>query len=491
MASEASSAFNPIGWVQVRLAGGANRVFAICGLYAGAMLAFNVLIYRSSADYRSLSQFAAGSLILTLGISGVLLVLVGAGVINKAILRDYTSDMITSHRCSAMSGYTAVLGYLTGPTLAIQCITVVNLIACMILAQLTGLRWYAPILIFGAFACGAAVTWTASVLSALSYRGKVAIAGIVAPVTVILVVPPLQEMMTAHPGLSLLTNLQLVSRLASAAGSTLTPDDGMLVVVSMLFQLAIALTFFIGASRRYLRDDVPAFTPTLALAFVALCSLICAAGMRMSHPAKLSIVSAEFAEVSTQLFASIASLALVAVLPVSNAAWRSVAWSRRKRKDPDFNVPRPRGVWESAFASAFVVFGVLGLVASKHVLTTFDGNSHWQVRDAMALVIASFLLFMLSAGGLMRVTYCYMRSAGWLTVTFVVVLWVFPLLAELFVQLAYELTKDDPATFLFGVSPLGTWLILIKGINGPVWPGLAIQAGLAAGLQLLARRSKY
>ncbi|MBX3394712.1 MAG: hypothetical protein KF841_05050 [Phycisphaerae bacterium] len=491
MASEVGSAFNPIGWVQIRLAGGINRVLAMCGIYAGAMLALNIFIYRSSADYRSLSQFAAGSLILTLGISGVLLVLVGSGVINKAILRDYTSDMITSHRCSAMSGYTAVLGYLTGPTLSIQCFTLVNIIACMILARLAGLQWYAPILIFGAFACGAAVTWTASVLSALSYRGKVAIAGIVTPIAVILIVPPLQEMMAAHPGFSLLTNLQLVSRLASAAGSTLSPDDGMLVVVSMLFQLAMALTFFIGASRRYLRDDVPAFTPTLALGFVALCTLACAAGMRMSQPSQPRIVSPEFAETSTQLLASIASLALVAVLPVSNAAWRSVAWNRRKRKDPNFKDRRPRGMWEAAIASALVVFGVLGLVAPRQVIAGFDGNLHWPIPDAIALVIASFLLFMLAAGGLMRIAYCHLRSAGWLTAIFVVVLWAFPLLAEMFVQLANEFSEDDPATFLFGISPLGTWIILIKDFNGPVWPGLAIQAGLAACLQLFARRSRY
>ena len=129
---------NPLGWAQVKLLGGMKRVLLICAIYTGALLLINILIYRSMSEDVSLSAFAGGSLIVTIFIEAGLLLLVGINAIRKAVQRDFTSEMITSHRTTAMTGHTAAFGYLTGAPLTVLCLTVVNWIACTILAGLAG-----------------------------------------------------------------------------------------------------------------------------------------------------------------------------------------------------------------------------------------------------------------------------------------------------------------------------------------------------------------
>ena len=55
---------NPLGWAQLKLLGGLKRILLICAIYAGALLLFNILIYRSMSEEVSLSTFANGSLVV-------------------------------------------------------------------------------------------------------------------------------------------------------------------------------------------------------------------------------------------------------------------------------------------------------------------------------------------------------------------------------------------------------------------------------------------
>lgn len=53
-------------------------------------------------------------------------------------MRDFTTDMITSHRLSAMSGYTAVFGYVTGPITQILSMSAVIWVAMHVFLSLSG-----------------------------------------------------------------------------------------------------------------------------------------------------------------------------------------------------------------------------------------------------------------------------------------------------------------------------------------------------------------
>lgn len=529
MADSINSSANPLAWVNFRMNGGLKRLFAMCGIYAAAMIFLNVFIYRAADENFSLSSFAAGSLNLTLIISAILLVFVGSGVINKFILRDYATDMITSHRCSAMSGKTAVIGYLTGPTLSIIALSVVNWFACTILAGLADYPWFAPSAVFAALVCLSAVMWTGSVLAGLAYRGKVSFAALMTPLSFIALLPPLREVLMAHPGLALLLNYKIVYSLTGTAATGIAPEDAMYIVISMLFQLLLALTFFIAASRRYLRDDVTAFNPVLAYALLALFTLICAVGLNQEAGTVPRAFPAFLSDVSVQMLSTVASLALLAILPVSNAAWNRVAWSRRKSRDSRFAGPRPRSHWEAAFAATLVVFGILALVAYPRVVAAIEtGFATAQIADvstntplmvnppapygmtgpmpqtevvmvtpikvdrfSMVYLIASFFLGLLAVGGLVRFTYPSYPNGVWIIAFFLVATWVLPLVGDVMQEYADERPAGAPKSMMFAMSPLGMWVMLLRGVQGRLLPGLIVQGAIAAGLQLLARRAKY
>lgn len=489
MAAEIDSAFNPIGWVQFRLNGGMKRLIPLVCIYAGAMAFFNVLFFRGSGEYLTLSRFAAGSLTLTIVISAILIILVGAGAINKTILRDFSSDMITSHRSTAMSGRMAVVGYLTGPTATIFGLTVVNWFACTVLAQLAGLSWYAPSFLFVALACLALVAWTGSVLAGLSYRGKLSFAALLMPLSFLAFIPPLAEFLTAHPGLALLLNYNVIYNMSSAATSSISPDAAKSIVISMLFQVVLALTFFIAASRRYLRDDVPAFTQPLAFALVALCTLACAIGLTLPNSVTIRIQS-KMADVSTQVLATIISLALVALLPVANAARSAVQWSKRRKNDTAFTAPRPRGTWETAVAATIVVFGILAVVNQTSMVDALD-TGNVPLKQAMGYLVASFLLALLTFGGALRFSYAYVQSAAWVLLILLIATWALPLVGDLTLEYANERQANAPKSIMFSSSPLGMWILLMKNMPGPLVPGIIVQAVIAAAAQIVSRRAKY
>jgi len=67
-----------------------------------------------------------------------------------------------------------------------------------------------------------------------------------------------------------------------------------------------------------------------------------------------------------------------------------------------------------------------------------------------------------------------------------------PPLIDTALALLYERGSHEQVSWLFGCSPISTWVLLLVGKpEGPVIPGLFAQAGLAAGALLLARKARY
>jgi hypothetical protein len=498
MAGNVESSLNPIGWVQFRLNGGIRRLIPLMGIYAGAMLFFNVIFFRASEERVTITSFANGSLSVTIVISAILLILVASGAINKAILRDFTSDMITSHRTSAMSGRMAVLGYLTGPTSSILGLTLVNWFACSVLAQIGGYPWFGPSFVFVALLCFALVMWSGSVLAGLSYRGKLSFAAMLMPLSFVAFIPPLARMLQAHPGFALLLNYGVIFDLTSSAANGVTSDAMKSVIISMLFQVMLTLTFFIASSRRYLRDDVTAFTPALAFALVALCTLACAVGLDLDKSqtqTQTQLITARqmglfVVEKPVQVFSTVISLALLAVLPVANAAWSGATWSRRKKKDAAFAMPKPRGTWETAIAATIVVFGILTLVSQPSLAMALD-NGVTPIKESMGYLVASLLLMLITFGGVLRFCYAYMQNAVWIMGIFLILTWALPLVGDLMMEYANERPPDAPKSLLFSSSPLGIWILQFRNMKGPIVGGLVVQAVMAVAAQILARRAKY
>lgn len=473
---------NPIGWAQMKLLGGGRRILALAGLYAGGMLFINLLFYRGLPTEMTLSAFAGGSLLVTIFIEAGLLFFVGAGSIKKALHRDFTTEMISSHRTTAMSGYTAVLGYLTGPTINVFTLTFVNWIACTILAQLAGQPLSGPTVLFVVFGCLASMVWTFAVLVGLCTRGATSVVGFL---IVLMIVANAQELFLAFPGLAVLLSYTTLVNMSGTAAAGISDKS---IFVSMIAQPSLALIFFLAAARKFRRDDVAAFNPILAYHLLAICTLICAVALRFWSSPTVSVFSS-FADPRLQSIVTLAALALVAMLPVANAARNSAVWARRKAKDPDFREPQPRPFYEAPFIATLLTFTILVLVVSRKVLDMVESNPS-RGEESVAWIVLAFLLCLLSTAGLLRYTYAVTQKALWFLLLFVLLTWAGPPLADL----AMETIKDRPwsetKSWVFGCSPVGTWILALEDIEGPIIPGLIVQAGLGIGTLFLARRTK-
>ncbi|MFQ5428749.1 MAG: hypothetical protein ACE5E1_00440 [Phycisphaerae bacterium] len=478
---------SPLGWVQVQLLGGVKRVLSICGLYAGAMLLFNVLIYRgiggASQSGPTLAVFAAGSLVVVVFIEAALLFLLGTGAIKRAVHRDFTTDMITSHRTTAMTGYSAALGYLLGATCTVLALSVVNWLAASVLAALAGYPLIAPTVLFFVFGCLTSMIWAFALLIALSTRGATSIAGLI----ILLAFCLPQGVLSAHPGLSLLLGTTLLTNISVATTSgTVDPS----IFISMIAQVVLAATFYIAAARKFARDDVSAFNPPLAYLLLAVCVLVSAVALRFwpGTPGPFSFRRSPF-NWPVQCIVTLGSLALVAMLPVVAAARHSAGWARRKAKDPDCDTPAPRSFVEAPIIATVLVFAIVVAVNTRQVLGVFETNGAEPVRAAL-FIAAAFLLALMPVAGMFRYAYAAVPKAMWLMLL-VFILWAVPPVLDLTLEAVYERPTGFPKSWVFGCSPIGTWILTLTRVQGPVLPGLCVQAAIGAASLLLARRARY
>ncbi len=491
---------NPIGWSQVRLVGGGRKVLMICGVWAGLVLFVNVLIYRgiAAAEHISLGAFADGSLAVMLVIQAGLVFLVGTSAIKKAIHRDFTTEMITSHRTTAMTGRSAVLGYLTGPTVTVLALTAVNWVACTILSVLAESSPLGPTVLFSILGCLALMTWMLAVLVGLSTRGTMSIVGVL---IVVAIATGAQEVFRVLPGMALLVSYTSVSGLRTGmAISGIDASILMALFVSLLAQVVLAVIFFEAAARKYARDDVIAFTPALAYALLAACTLVCTLAL-VYWPDPAMRGFAPTIDPGIQVIATLCSLVLVAILPVATAARRSALWATRKAKDSDFDGRKPRPFVEAPIISTLLVFGILAALHSNREALVFPGyelpsvkaTAHvvLPVAEIAAYALCAFLLALVPIGGLLRYVYATVPKAGWYLFFYVILFWAVPPLLDLGSEAIRAPMIGASRTWLFGCSPVGTWILACTDVQGPIVPGLIVQALIGAGFLLVARKAKY
>src|ERR1044071_7375369 len=158
---------NPIGWANLRLLGGWKRTAILCGVYFGASWVIMLLFYQAVRRETTLTTFAGGALVFFIFIQASILFFGGANAVKRAIQRDFTSDMINSHRLTAMSGPTAILGYLTGPTVHVVALVVTTWLTCTILAVMASTSPMGPTTIMVITASDAVLFWTLTALAAL------------------------------------------------------------------------------------------------------------------------------------------------------------------------------------------------------------------------------------------------------------------------------------------------------------------------------------
>jgi hypothetical protein len=481
-----SPGFNPLGWVQVRLLGGPRRLAALAGIYGVVLLLLNVLFYQlAKTEGVSLSTFAGEALKVGAFLMAAVMLIGGVNAIKKAVQRDFTSDMITSHRLTAMTGSAAVIGYLTGATAQIGVMTALNWFACSLLALIAGGAVYAPTLLLVYLGCMAAMFGTLGVLLALSSRGAYSIAPFVVLGSVFAFSPAAPFL----PGLSLLMGGGAFADLSRSASVGVVEVS---VFVGMFAQLAVALAVFIAAGRKFTRDDVQAFPPVLAFTFLTLCALVGTAPIRFWSGSNAFGAAMGFAvDPAIQVVTTLAALSLVAFLPVASTAKSAARWAKLKAKDPRSGQPRPRHYLLGPLLAGGIVFGILALILTPMLREIMRTVNNREIAIRAAWAFAFFLLPQITVAGLLRSAYAASEKALGIIALYLVIFWALPPLADLALQTARPGLLGEAHTALLACSPVGAWIAAALWVPAPMLPGLILHLVLAGGALYLAHRAKY
>ncbi len=477
---------NPIGWLQVRLLGGWRKVFQITGVAAAAVFCFHILIYRMIRADTPLDSFCMSAFRVMAVVQGLILLVGGPGAIRKALLRDYTTDMISSHRQTGLSGGSAVLGYMTGATMQVIILALLCWLTCTVLAVFAGplVSNLASTVILVWLLISATMYWALSVLLGLGTQGKTNAAGLV----IVIAMVSFSGALAALPGLNLLVGAPIREVTRASSSTVVVPA----AAVSLMAQLMFAVIFFLAAARKYTRDDVPAFNPVLAFILLALCALLGAVGLEGFAASSGGAFGSGVFSPEVQLIATLVALLLAAFLPVGVAARLSASYGRRRSREPAATLPKPRPFIESAPAATLLVFVILAAVLLRGSgPLSVPAMTASESLTTLGLAALPFLFSLLCVAGLLRFAYVYTSKASWLIFFYIVLFWVIPPLADL----GFEVVLGDAAqpthTWLLACSPVGSWIVMINQVEAPLLPGLIFQGILAAAGLFLASRARH
>lgn len=479
---------NPIGWLQIKLIGGWKKVLQITGICAAAIAFFHVLIYRAMGRDVLLDSFCSSAFIVMTVAEAIILLMAGPGAIKKAIQRDFTTDMISSHRQTGMSGGSAVFGYMTGATMQMSLLAILCWLTCSILALLAGtlVSNLASTAILALLAVSAAMYWSLAVLTGLVSRGKLNAAGIAACVA-LLVITGLLDVL---PGLSVLVGAPIKEVVAGQTGAGAVAPA---LAVSLLSQALFTIVFFSAAARKYARDDVVAFSPALAFVLLSLCALLGAVGLKWFSDLSVTSFSRSGFSPSHELIATLVALLLTAFLPVSVAARLSAAYGRRKSREPALLAPKPRFFVEAPIAATLLVFVILiAVLLTGAEPLSITATRHSDLLTTLTLAALPFLFAVLTVAGLLRFTYAYTSKASWVLFAYVVVIWVLPPLGDLGIEVVQDRLSTAPHSMVLACSPIGAWIVTFMGeVDAPLLPGIVFQGILAVGALILASRARH
>ncbi len=478
----------PMWRVQYHLLGGHRRMVAITAVYAAVLAAGGIGLSRLMRNEPPAS--VAGWILSGLSVIQILVVVLGGcNSVYRAMLRDYESRMIESHRLTPMSDVSVAVGYLFGSTLQILLLFLVNLTVGAVAALL------ANIPVGGWIAGNLLLLSTALMLWAMFVFAGMRLAKPSSPAAVLLGIGLLGIATPFVPGAGLILGVfGILMGFWVSRGATAVADLAILIAVVVHG----VMTFFwvYVAAAKYRRPDLPALNALRGLVLLALWLVIAFGGIHAFQQLTQTrmVTFRDVVDPHAQWICTLVGSLIVATIALSGAVMcrRLVTrgglprdWSDRVS---DFRVA----------VRAAVMIGLLAAVVGAGVWPDLVETTGAEDLPRYVLQVKSWLwtlaacvVALMAVRGVLRFACSLFKSPGIPVALFIIVAWAAPPVADS-IRAAYTrdfMQRSFELSWLLGCSPIGIFMEAWAGMGIVLWPGLLVQLALALGCTWVGRRA--
>jgi len=472
----------PLWRVQYQLLGGHRRMAVLCVIYL-LIVTGGVFGFRRLYSDEPLITVSALMLNGLIGIQAFIIVLAGCNAVHRAMLRDYESKMIESHRLTPMSNIGVVLGYLFGSTVQVLVLFIANLAVGAVLTALAGLPLSAWINGNLLMLSGAVTLWSVVVLSGLQLRKPVGPVPVLIAAALfgnvgIMALPAAGLLLCAYP---LVIGIQLVT------GSAAIPPVGVWIIGSL--NVLMTVFWLSTAAAKYRRPDLPALNGFRGLTLLAFWVVPGTAGIvvsstggvaAMRFPNNTFVILIQW--VATMI------LSLVVALPMIAGAVECSMLIKRGSLARDWA--------DRASATAWALIGTLLICGGMSAIgiTIWRDPAGGAASFVWSNTALACLLALLTARAMFMLTFALAKRSVINGTILLILLWGLPLLIDLIRAQVNANASDTGIAFssLLGFSPAGTlaatWIIGDVSILPGLWSQLAITFVLSVAAWRVTKR---
>lgn len=484
----------PVWQLQFQLLGGPRRLIVV--FVVAVLILVIAIVGTHRLSQMPFVRISRAVLMFLTGIQMFVTVLAGCNAIHRAMLRDYQSKMVESHRLTPMSSLAIVMGYLFGPTIhsiMLFCVfTAAGAVVCRVGGRPVDMWIYGNLLLLS----GAVMLWAGGVFLGMQQDKPTN------PAPIVVGFAALSVPIAMVPVLGLLSGVYAGYLSVWMMVGTLTvPPQATIVVV--VVSLAYTLFWVSTATVKYRRPDLPALTGARGLFLLGMSLLIGAGGIvafkQIATNASGLSGLGEFYRpgvVRTQWLATLIGALLLAAVVTAGAVQCSVLRSRGTAMRGRSDRMSPLTI---AILSAFMICAIMAGVGSPIWRQFLPGIQSDLLRDNVALyaqvwgwTAAACLLATLTFRSVLEIGYRLLSSPKVLMIVFLFVAWGVPPMIDsarmVYMREAHGLSVDY--SWLSGCCPVGTLVTLWAPLDIRLWPGLLIQIGVLGILILIARRAR-
>lgn len=457
------------------VAGGHGRVLGVPAVLAGVMILGAVLLHQL-LDARQYTRAVSAISNIILAVECSVLILGGSNSIYRAMLRDYETHMIDSHRLTPMSNIGVTLGYLIGPTFQMLLMFLVmgGVGAAVISLAGTPIAGWAIGHLF--LLNGALSFWAFSVFIGMR-NGKP-----VSPAPIAIALAMFSFAMMLVPGFGLITGVYaMVFGFMYTSGVQRIPLDAMYALAAVSLVLT---AFWVSTSAaKYRRPDLPALNPARGMVLFALWLLLASAGIVIAdHFTRTSMTAFdEGPTIRIQWTVTMIASLVFAAVPISGAVEcaRLAGIGHALRGATD----RWSSLWVSVAAGALIC-GVMALAGwNVQPIAAPVGERLATQGSAWGWSLGACLSGCLTLRAVLILTANWSRGRWFVAGFLIIMLWSLPpILDGVRADLLRIGERPTALSALVGFSPAGTLAAVWLQLPIALWPGMIGQVLITAGL---------